>query len=194
MKDLGFVGLALVVAACGARLAPSAKPAPAPAETPSREGVTAVRVLNQPERNAPDVQAKVVDLSPAYSVEENALPVYPHEALRASCPDGVVAVRVTVDTKGLPTLLRDVPGRPVPADACHAAFREAAVRALRDWQFLAARREVRHESADVDGNGRPDYTWLVPEPVTIFVDLEFAFRIVEGRGVVAPKGGDADAP
>jgi hypothetical protein len=114
VKDLGFVGLALVVATCGARLAPSAKPAPA--------------------------------------------------------------------------------ARPVPADACHAAFREATVRALRDWQFLPARREVRHESADVDGNGKPDYTWLVPEPVTIFVDLEFTFRIVEGRGVVAPKGGDADAP
>ena len=187
MKPLGVVGLVFVTAACGARMAPSAKPAVVPTEGPSREGVTDVRVLNQPERAAPDVQAKVVDLSPAYSVEDNALPLYPPEALAASCPDGAVAIRVTVDTKGLPTLLRDVPGRPVPADACHVAFREATVRALRDWQFIPARRQVRHESADVDGDGKPDYTWPVPEPVTIFVDLEFSFRIVEGRGVVAPR-------
>jgi hypothetical protein len=187
VKDLGCLGLAILVSACGARRGPPGAVAAVPREGPSREGVTAVRVLTQPELGEANVQAKVEELSPAYALEDNSLPLYPADALAASCPDGAVAIRVTVNTEGRPTLLREVPGRPVPEDACHASFWEATVLALRDWRFIPASREIPRESKDLDGDGKPDYTWTVPEPVTIFVDLEFTFRIVEGHGEVVPR-------
>jgi hypothetical protein len=141
-------------------------------------------VLAQPELGAPEVKAEVETLSPARADNQNALPEYPPAALAAPCPDAVVAVRVTVTTEGRATLFREVPGRPVSTDACHAAFWTATLAAMRDWRFMPATREVLHESLDVDGDGKPDYTWLVPEPVAIYLDFEFTFRIVEGQGRV----------
>jgi hypothetical protein len=153
-----------------------------------RQGVTDVRILAQPELRDARIQARAEDVSPAYSVEDNALPVYPASALAASCPDGAIAIRVTVDVKGRATLFREIPDHPNPMDECHLSFWQATVVALRDWQFIPASRQVRRESADVDDDGKPDYTWTVPEPVTIYVDFEFRFRIVEGHGEVVSKG------
>lgn len=187
MRKLGSVALVFTMAACGARQVPTSRVTTAPREAPSRHGETDVRILAQPELGKADVQAKVADISPARSVEDDALPAYPAGALAASCPDGAVAIRVTVDVTGRPTLLREVPGRPNPTDECHQSFWQATAAALREWQFIPAARQVRRESADVDGDGKPDYTWMVPEPVAVYLDLEFRFRIVEGHGEVAAR-------
>jgi len=182
LDGVGLATLALVLAApgCGVRKPPPAGEAPV-----SREGETRVRVLTHPDTGAGDVEdARVEIITPAYSSEQNALPEYPAAALAASCPDGAVAIRVTVSREGEASLLREVPGYPVPSDACHRAFWDATVAAVRPWRFAPAYRQIEREGPDADGDGRPDYLWWDQEPVAIYLDFEFSFRIVEGRGEV----------
>src|SRR5262249_24638116 len=100
-----------------------------PVAAPRPEGHTSVRVLPAPESpssgagGAPD--ATTERITPAYASADNALPESPPAALRAGCGHGTVAVRVHIDTVGNVAAQRDVPGRPLPADECHMAFRAA---------------------------------------------------------------------
>jgi len=173
------VAAALLTAACSVARPPA--PAPEPVE---RKGVTGVRVLAHPDAGASEPEGEVLDATPAYASEDNALPGYPAGALADACPDASVAIRVTVSTQGDATLLREVPGRPVPEDACHRAFWEATLAAVRGWKFAPAYRQTPRDGPDGDGDGRPDYRWMDQEPIAIYLDFEFSFRIVEGRGEV----------
>lgn len=181
---LGVLGIALLACGCAAR-----RIAPAAAEgAATREGVTGVRVLEPADDSAADSsEADVQTLAPAIASEDNALPEYPLAALESGCGDGVIALRVTVTTDGKAALLRQVPGRPPPADGCHAAFRDATVEAVERWRFAPAQRRVRQQGRDVDGDGKADYIWWDQEPVTIYLDFEFTFRVVEGRGEVISR-------
>ena len=108
---------------------------------PDPEGRTSVRVLNAPETPpagqsglpAPPAER----ITPAYASPDNKLPEYPPYAIKAGCGQGVVAVRVHIDTEGNVSAQRDVPGHPLPADECHMAFRAAVQSAVNTWKFAA---------------------------------------------------------
>jgi hypothetical protein len=65
----------------------------------------------------------------------------------------------------------EVPGRPVPADACHQAFRTAAAAAVARWRFAPAFRVSRREQV----------------PTAVSVDFEFVFEVVNGQGRVRSR-------
>ena len=172
-----LVGGVMFAAACASRSAP----APAPVEPPmqaeeSREGRTAARILSSPPEptKTEDVEITVV---PAYVGAANDLPVYPPDALRSGCREGRVAVRVHIGTSGRVVEQTAIPDRPVPEDACHQAFHEAVSRAVSRWTFFPAMRRTCNSRR----SGDPECTEV---PIRIYVDVEFLFEVVEGKGVV----------
>jgi outer membrane biosynthesis protein TonB len=156
--------LALALLACGC----ARQPPPPPPAPPS--GRTSVRPLVQA-----DVQAGVAvpdtRVTPVYPSELNAPPEYPAYALRSGCREGTVAARVIIDEDGNVREQVEVPGRPLPGDACHQAFRTAAAAAVARWKFAPAFRV----------SGRKQV------PVAVHVDFEFLFEVVDGRGFVRSR-------
>ena len=168
----------LFVAACAHR--------PAVIPTPP-EGKTSVRVLNAPEdppagggtgEPAPPAER----ITPAYASPDNPLPEYPASALKAGCGDGIVAVRVHLNVDGNVSAQRDVPGRPLPADDCHMAFRAAIQSAVNTWRFAPAFRQTPVPDPAADPRA-PVLRWK-QEPIAIYLDFEFTFAVVGGRGIV----------
>jgi outer membrane biosynthesis protein TonB len=142
---------------------------PAPPADPD-QGRTSVRPLVDADVEA---GAAVPDpgVTPVYASDGNTPPEYPAYALRAGCGGGVVAVRVVIGVDGNVQEQREVPGRPLPADACHQAFRTAAAAAVARWRFAPAFRV----------SGRTQ------EPVPVHVDFEFLFEVVDGQGRVRSR-------
>lgn len=169
---------------CGARR-PVALPAPETTDT--REGRTRVRVLNPPSAGTGEATASAETITAAQASEQNKLPEYPAYALRAGCQQGRVPVRVHIGTDGNVAAQTDVPGRPLPDDPCHVAFRAAVQGAVSPWKFAPAFRQTPSPGPDVDHDGRPDITHWEQKAVAIYVDFEFYFEVVEGKGVVRTR-------
>jgi len=163
MRWLTPLALALLAASCAGK-----RPAPPPPEPP--QGRTSVRPLVEAEIEA---GAAVPDpsMTPVYASEDNAPPEYPAYALRSGCRDGTVAVRVVIGPDGNVQEQTEVPGRPVPGDACHQAFRTAAAGAVARWRFAPAFRVSRREQV----------------PTAVHVDFEFVFEVVDGKGRVRSR-------
>ncbi len=132
-----------------------------------------MQVLNpsDADRSQHDAEATIV---PAEAGPENRLPEYPARALAAGCGQGRVAVRVHIGTDGRVQLQGEVPGRPVSSDACHQEFAAAAHDAVSRWGFFPAMRRV-------CGDGASECTNM---PIAIYLDLEFLFEVVDGKGRV----------
>jgi len=157
-----------------------------PIATPPDEGRTSVRVLNTPAPSSDGAVATQTErLTPAYASPDNRLPDYPAVALKAGCRRGVVAVRVHVDPEGNVSAQRDVPGRPLPADECHMAFRAAVQSAINTWRFAPAFRQT--PIADPGADARAPVVHWKQEPIAIYLDFEFTFDVVAGKGVVRPQ-------
>ena len=152
-------------------------------EVQGPEGRTGVRVLNQPEAGSGRPDPSSERITPAYASSENRLPEYPAYALRAGCRDGVVPVRVVIDTDGNVAAQQDIPGRPLPSDECHMAFRAAVQSAVKDWKFAPAFRQKPVPGPDPRA---PILRWE-QTPITIYLDFEFSFQIVQGKGVVRTR-------
>lgn len=149
-----------------------------------------MRVLNAPEsppasggtgEPAPPAER----ITPAYASPDNGLPEYPASALKAGCGDGIVAVRIHLNSEGNVAAQRDVPDRPLPADDCHMAFRAAIQSKVNTWRFAPAFRQtpVREPGADPRA---PVLRWK-QEPIAVYLDFEFTFAVVAGRGVVRTR-------
>jgi hypothetical protein len=176
----GLSGL-LVFASC-------AHPRPAaPAPTISREGTSSVRLLRdeQPPTAPPPPDAPTI--TPAYASDDNRLPEYPPYALEGGCASGIVPIRVVVGKDGNVAGLKPIPNRPVADDQCHSAFWASTCAAVQRWRFSPAYRQTTRPGPDVDKDGRPDFRAWDQTPVTIYLDFEFTFRVVEGRGEVRSK-------
>jgi len=159
-------------------------------KAPEPERKTSVRVLTAPESPPPDAGSGLPappaeTITPAYASPDNALPEYPPYALKAGCGRGVVAVRVHVNTEGNVSYQRDVPGHPLPADECHMAFRAAVQSAVNTWKFAPAFRQTPIRDPGTDRRA-PVIHWK-QEAVAIYVDFEFSFDVVAGRGVVRTR-------
>jgi TonB-like protein len=151
------------------------------------EGRTSVRVLSAPANGSAGLPDPMSErLTPAYASPDNKLPDYPHYALKAGCREGVVPVRVYVGPDGNVTSQRDVPGRPLPSDQCHSAFRAAVQSAVDAWKFAPAFRQVPYLVPDPQERQPPVTRWH-QTAVTIFVDFEFLFSVVDGKGVVKSR-------
>lgn len=175
----------LTSASCAARRRVVAPAAPAIEDT--RQGKTSVRVLNPPEIQ-PGAEPPSERITPAFASDENKLPEYPAYALKAGCREGAVPVRVHIGTDGNVAAQRDVPGRPLPNDPCHVAFRAAVQGAVKDWRFAPAFREQRTPGPDIDKDGKPDFDrWVQQGPVAIYLDFEFLFRVIGGKGEVRTR-------
>jgi len=159
---------------------------PPPVATVPDEGRTSVRVLNAPAAPGDGtVAASSERVTPAYASADNRLPDYPAVALKAGCRRGVVAVRVHVDPEGNVSAQRDVPGRPLPADECHMAFRASVQSAINTWRFAPAFRQTPIVDPATDGRA-PVLHWK-QEPIAIDLDFEFTFDVVAGKGIVRPQ-------
>jgi len=99
----------------------------------------------------------------------------------------VIPIRVCVGTDGNVSAVQPIPDRPVPAGRCHSAFWVATYAAVRGWRFAPAFRQTPRPGRDVDGDGRPDLTSWEQTPVAIYLDFEFTFRIVSGKGEVLSR-------
>lgn len=157
---------------------------------PDPEGRTSVRVLNVPESPPPgpgvDAPTPPAErITPAYASPANALPEYPSYALKAGCGQGTVAVRVYLNTEGNVSAQRDVPDRPLPADECHMALRAAVQSAVNTWKFAPAFRltPIVRPGTDL---GAPVFRWK-QEPIAVYLDFEFSFEVVAGKGVVRSR-------
>jgi hypothetical protein len=82
---------------------------------------------------------------------------------------------------------RDVPDHPVPDDPCHVAFRAAVQGAVAAWKFAPAFRLKPVPGPDHDGQGRPVVRRWEQTPVLIYLDFEFLFKVVDGKGVVRTR-------
>jgi outer membrane biosynthesis protein TonB len=165
----------MLAAACSAKKPPVAStPAAAPPEL--LEGRTAARVLSSP---PPPITSETAEVTivPAYAGGANELPRYPSEALLAPCGSGLVPVRVHIGAEGRVLDQTPIPDRPMPTDACHVAFREAVRKAVGRWTFFPAMRRTCRQVPDA----APDCSEV---PVRIFVDIEFTFEVVQGKGIV----------
>lgn len=96
-------------------------------------------------------------------------------------------IRVSIGADGNVARFDPVPGRPVADDQCHSAFWAATVSAVREWRFSPAYRQTPKPGPDIDGDGKPDFARWEREAITIHLDFEFTFRIVEGRGQVLSR-------
>jgi outer membrane biosynthesis protein TonB len=173
------MGVLLVTgAACSARRQAAVLPA-----QPEREGVTSVRVLTDPTASAaPDITAERV--TAAQASDQNQLPVYPAYALKSGCQGGSVPVRVHIGTDGNVSAVRSIPNHPIADDQCHSAFWVAVYNAVSTWKFAPAFRQTPYPGPDVDGDGKSDVMRWKQEAVAIYVDFEFMFRVVDGKGEV----------
>jgi hypothetical protein len=178
----------LLLRRCGATailpfaLACAAHRPPPPPATDVGEGRTDYRVVNEPERGAPEITATSDRVTTIFASEDNPPPEYPAYALRAGCRDGVVPVRVLIGTDGNVSGQQDIPGRPLPEDPCHVAFRAAVQGAVARWRFTPAFRQ----QAEPDPE-RPGLVRWRQTPIPIYVDYEFLFSVVDGKGVVRPR-------
>lgn len=172
-----------VVVGCAAH---QQHPAATPLPTPSLEGRTSVRVLesefHQPQPNAMDVR-----ITPAFASDQNKLPEYPRFALKAGCELGVVPIRLFIGRDGNVATTSSVPNHPVADDQCHGAFWAATVSAVQGWRFSPAYRQTPKPGPDLDGDGKPDFSLWEQEAVMIYLDFEFTFRVVEGKGQVLSR-------
>ncbi len=169
MTRRSATGLAVLLACCAAK---RATVVPSPSEDPLA-GRSSVRILNSPEVGRVREESRVT-VVPAEAGPENALPVYPPAALQARCGSGVVPIRIHIGTNGRVVRQSEVPGRNLAGDSCHGLFAEAVRTAVSRWGFFPAMRHV------CEGDG----TACTDTPITIFLDLEFRFEVVSGKGIV----------
>jgi hypothetical protein len=183
MRPAAAVAILLMTSSCAHKPAPA--PPVAPADDP--KGRTSVRLLNPPEIK-PGAEEPTERLTPAFASEENKLPEYPAYALKNGCRDGSVPVRVHINTEGNVSAQRDVPEHPLPNDPCLVAFRAAVQAAVQDWRFAPAFRQKKVPGPDIDKDGKPDFErWVQQGPVAIYLDFEFLFRVVGGKGEVRTR-------
>lgn len=178
-----LLGTALPWLACAAHHGP-----PSPVPQPTLSGRTSVRLLpSQSSGSAPaEVVAEVI--TPAYASPDNKLPAYPAYALKAGCRDGIVPMRVHIGSDGNVVAQREIPDRPLPPGPCHVAFLAALQGAVAQWKFAPAYRQTMTAGPDLDGDGRPDFSRVDRQsPVAIYVDFEFRFEVVEGKGAVRSR-------
>jgi hypothetical protein len=176
MREQLAIALVVVLAACAKRppVAPPADPL---------AGKTSVRVLDA-EVGAGVPSITDVRITPVYASDENKLPEYPDYALKAGCRTGKVPVRVFVDAAGNVSGQGDVPGRPLPGDPCLVAFRAAVQAAVAGWRFAPAFRQEPVLGPDRNGDGKPDVLRWSQSAIAIYVDFEFSFDVIGGKGVV----------
>jgi hypothetical protein len=150
-----------------------------------QEGRTSVRALKPPDVATGQVETVNESVTPAYASGENKVPEYPAYALKAGCRAGTVPVRVYVGPDGNVTSQRDIPERPLPSDGCHMAFRAAVQGAVNDWKFAPA-----YRMKPVPGparEGQPGLTRWEQTPIAVYLDFEFFFELVGGKGVVRSR-------
>jgi hypothetical protein len=175
-------GVLLLSVACGVR-----PRLPVAGATSTREGVSSVRVLEDDAKKQPPADAVVETITPAFASDDNRLPEYPGYALKAGCKRGVVPIRLYVNVDGNVARIDPVPNRPVAEDQCHSAFWASTCAAVQAWRFSPAFRQTPGSGPDIDGDGYPDFTRWEQAPIMIYLDFEFTFRVVEGKGQVLSR-------
>jgi hypothetical protein len=161
-----------------------ARQVPAPTLAPP-EGRTSFRALVPAGADKATVEAASETITPAYASPDNQPPEYPAYALEAGCRSGTVPVRVFVGADGNVTGQKDIPGRPLPGDNCHVAFRAAVQGTVNGWKFAPAYRVASVPRPTRDGE--PGITRWDQSPIPVYLDFEFFFEVVAGKGVVRSR-------
>src|SRR5262245_59576821 len=195
------VTLASALAACATRRPPRPPRPISPPAPPGRSlsGVVDFEVLRDP--SAPSVKPREdQDYQAPQLLEGAGLPPYPEELLPLALPEQEVTVRIVVGEQGqvvtavpspldagaTPTVSAAPPGASANTAGEHRPrFQEAALAAVRRWQFTPPRIRTFRPGEDCNGDGQPDSQVLDSEtPIRVFLDLRFRFSVVDGKGVV----------
>jgi hypothetical protein len=126
-------------------------------------------------------------ITAAYASDQNRPPDYPPHALKAGCQEGIVPIRLYVGADGQVAKAGPIPNRPVKDEACHSAFWAATWSAVQGWRFAPAFRLVPKPGPDVDGDGVPDFSAWEQTPIMVYLDFEFTFTVVDGKGQVLAR-------
>jgi hypothetical protein len=127
------------------------------------------------------------EIVPPTATRELGPPTYPPRPLAAQFGDATVAVRIIVGTDGLVGEILDSPLMKSTPGPFAEDFRDATEEAVRSWRFEGAQLRTLKEGEDLDGDGTVDYHHVVSaEPVPVYLDIRFDFKIVDGHGIVRP--------
>jgi TonB family protein len=185
MRTLGLAMLVLGCAGCvsAQRAAPPAA-RPVMPKTDAAHGAVGMRFIADPSGEPPKLTDHQ-EFVAAQMVGPPVLPVYPAQALAASAPPFLVAVRITIDKDGKVTKIEDSPVLASSTGPFAGEFRAAVDDAVRRWRFSGGYIDQVEDGKDLDGDGKPDYTTLVErDPVDVLYDVRFDFEIVRGEGKV----------
>jgi hypothetical protein len=146
-----------------------------------------VRILRSESRTDPPTDVVAQRITAAFASDENRLPEYPPYALRGGCRQGLIPIRLYIGTDGNVAKAGPLPGRSPADDQCHSAFWAASWAAVQSWRFSPAFRQTPKAGPDLDGDGRPDFTRWEQTPIMVYLDFEFTFSVVDGKGQVLAR-------
>jgi len=127
-----------------------------------------------------------VELIPPVGTPDNRLPDYPSRPLAARFGTARTVVRIVIDAEGRVTSIGDSPVRESTGGVYGDEFRRAVDEVVRDWTFRPAQYRVLRPGDDRDGDGEPDFQYVVSStPIAVYLDVQFSFEIVEGKGRVS---------
>jgi hypothetical protein len=170
---------ALLILGCAAK-PPHLVDAPA-----ASQGKTSYAYIFDPAKPANDLPADVQFIRP-HPAGVTALPRYPGRALIAHDGPHREDVRIVIDAQGTVSSVSDSPlaqsdGGPYADD-----YRRAVKEAVQTWQYAPGLLQHVQNGPDHDNDGKPDYKVASSsDPIAVFYDIRFTFKIVEGKGVVS---------
>jgi hypothetical protein len=130
--------------------------------------------------------SRTEELVPPVPMPGNKAPEYPGTALAAGEGPVTVVVRVIIGTAGRIEQIMNSPLMESTASAYSADFKSAVEAAVGRWLFSPAQWRVLEEGEDLDADGKTDYRKVVSSTaIRVYLDLQFDFRVVNGKGVVA---------
>jgi hypothetical protein len=152
--------------------------------SPGRANVE-VQFIPDPARIAPTLRDDQ-DFAPPTPIVTH-LPEYPAGREKTAGP-AVVVLRFVVGKDGAVHDVHDSPLRDAGGTTgagADPAFRDAAVDAVRSWLFVPAMIRTVKPGADLDHDGKPDYTVVVDaDRIPVYLDVRFTFEMIEGQGRV----------
>lgn len=177
LLQLAMTCIVLVAAGCTRHAAPEL-PSPAP-----DRGMTSMRFVTD-SRPIPKGQ----DFEPPRARGALRMPEYPAGALAAKAGAATVVLRFVVSEEGEVTEVGDCPSAASTGGGAFAAdFRAAAVAAVRSWKFKPAEIQWLKDGTDLNGDGKPDFVRVIRSiQVPVYLDVQFDFVIVGGKGQVGP--------
>jgi hypothetical protein len=179
-----FAAIAMLAGAC--RSAPKGSAAPAvvpPPPPPDRGSVTATLI---PAPDAPSMHLGPGEVYVAPQIMRgNPLPEYPPDLIPLKLAPHAVVVRITSNEYSGIDDVHPSPLGGTTDDQYRQRFEDAVSAAVSRWKVFPAVIRREKPGADLDGDGKPDYTIVTASKrLKAFFDIEFDFEVANGKALV----------